>query len=243
MQFLNDIFTKNVLESSTSFADGQPFPMAVFDNFLPVDYALSMYNEIHNLDDKIWKEFTRKGSYMKEFNKISMAPLAFNLTAYLHSAEFLNQLTNLTGIAGLIPDPHLVGAGYSRSFAGDTLQIHTDFNWNNSLSLHRALSLIIYLTPGWEPDWNGGLDFYDKMQENIVTHVDCLFNRCLIWQYNKFGWHGHTKPLQCPVDKPRTTFRLFYYTSNSTYLPDDPPHRSQYWIDENKLPTDNRDHK
>jgi Rps23 Pro-64 3,4-dihydroxylase Tpa1-like proline 4-hydroxylase len=243
MKKLTDILTTNVFEDEQEFKTAKPFPMKVIDNFLPENVAHSMFDEIQSVDKSLWKHFTRNGSNMYELNKMELTPLAFEVMGYLHSKNALDSLEKITGIKGLIPDPHLVGAGYSIAMPGDTLQPHTDFNWNDTLKLHRAMSLIIYLTPDWKPEWNGGLDFYDKTRTNVESHVDCLFNRCLIWQYNKFGWHGHINPLNCPEDKPRTTFRLFYYTSNSSYLEDDPPHRSQYWMDENGMPHDRRDHK
>ena len=243
MEKLSDIFEKSVFPGKESYKDGQPGPMGVFDNFLPQDVALNLYNEALSIPDEHWKVFTRNGSHMMELNKLHLTPCAFELVNYLHSSYMLDQLSELTGIPGLLPDPYLVGAGYSKSFPGDTLKLHTDFNWNDTLKLHRACSFIVYLTPEWQSEWHGGLDFYDHGREQVVTHVDCLFNRCLIWNYHKQGWHGHIHPLSCPMDRPRTTFRLFYYTSNSTYREDDPPHRSQYWIDEKGLPTDQRDHK
>ena len=243
MKKLTDIFTTNVFQTTDEYKSAHPGPMGVIDSFLPDDTAIDLYNEIFTIDDSNWKQFTRNGSRMMELNKLELAPTAFNLVGYLYSSYALNQLSILTGISGLIPDPHLVGAGYSKAYSGDTLQTHTDFNWNDTLQLHRACSLIIYLTPDWNPTWNGGLDFFDHTRSTVVNHVDSLFNRCLIWNYHKFGWHGHVKPLTCPSDKPRTTFRLFYYTSNSSYRQDDPPHRSQYWIDNNGLPTDNREFK
>jgi len=244
LEHLADVFSKNIFKGSTDFASAKPVPMGIIDNFLPEDVALAMYKESCSIDNSVWKTFTRNGSHMKELNKMELAPVAFNTLNYLHSSEFLKSLSNYTGIEGLIPDPHLVGAGYSKSYNGDILNIHTDFNWNEELKLHRALSLIIYLTPGWKTEWGGSLDFYDSKKENIVTTVDTLFNRCLIWKYDRFGYHGYTNPVQCPENKHRSTFRLFYYTSNSTHLLEDPPHRSLYWVDEiTKLPYDKRELK
>jgi Rps23 Pro-64 3,4-dihydroxylase Tpa1-like proline 4-hydroxylase len=175
---------------------------------------------------------------------MELTPVAFDVLNYFHSSYFLNSLSNYTGIKGLIPDPHLVGAGYSKSFNGDILNVHTDFNWNEQLQLHRSLSLIVYLTPDWKEEWGGALDFYDSKKENVVTTIDTLFNRCLIWKYDRFGYHGYTNPIQCPQDKNRTTFRVYYYTSNSTHLLNDPPHRSLYWIDETtKMPYDKKAQK
>lgn len=241
MKKLTDVFNKNTFKESPEFSLGKPIPMGVVDNFLPEDIALEMHNESQTIKNDNWKTFTRNGSHMMELNKMGLAPIAFDTLNYLHSSNFLNSLSEYTGIKGLIPDPHLVGAGYSKSFNGDILNVHTDFNWNEQLQLHRALTLTLYLTPDWKAEYGGALDFYDSKKENIITTVDTLFNRCLIWQYNRFGYHGYDKPIQCPEDKNRTTFRVFYYTSNSTHLLDDPPHRSLYWVDEKtKMPYDKK---
>ena len=34
-----------------------------------------------------------------------------------------------------------------KSYKGDTLQVHTDFNWVEELALNRAVSIIIYFNP------------------------------------------------------------------------------------------------
>lgn len=244
MNKLTDIFTIDLFKDASAFESGAPLPMTVIDNFLPDLVARSLFKESNSVDDAEWKTFTRNGSHMKELNKLHLTPNAFELVSYLHSGHFLNQLSEYTGIDGLIPDPHMIGAGYSKSFNGDTLKTHNDFNWNDTLQLHRALSLIVYLTPEWNPAWGGALDFYDSAKENVVTSVDTLFNRCLIWKYDKVGYHGYEIPINCPEDTHRTTFRVFYYTSNSTHLKDDPPHRSQYWIDPlTKMPYDVKEEK
>jgi len=243
MEKLDDFFTKNIFDTAEDYLSAQPGPMGVIDNFLPNDVALALHNEMNTVPDEHWKTFTRNGSHMMELNKLHLTPLAFQLVNYLHSSYVLDQLCKLTGFSSLIPDPYLVGAGYSKSFHGDTLKLHTDFNWNDQLRLHRACSIILYLTPDWDPAWHGGLDFYDQKRKEVVTHVDCLFNRCLIWNYHKYGWHGHLKPLNCPPNIFRSTFRLFYYYSNSSYNPDDLPHRSQYWINDDGLPTDKKEYK
>lgn len=244
MNNLNEIFEKNVLHTDEDFNSVIPLPMIQVKDFLPKSVAHSLYSESQTIPNEHWTEFTRNGSFMKECKKLEYAPVAFNLVAYLHSSAFIKNLEQITRISGLIPDPHLVGAGYSRSFTGDTLKKHTDFNWNDSLKLHRALSLIIYLNPDWNPAWGGALDFYDRSGKTIVRSNPCLFNSCLIWKYDKYGFHGYESPLTCPENSPRTTFRLFYYVSSSEYKLDDLPHRSLYWIDEKtNEPYDKKEYK
>lgn len=203
-----------------------------FENFLPETVAKDLFTESQSIPLIHWKTFDRNGSHMKELNKIHLMPKGFEIMNYLHSSPFLSYLENLTGIERLIPDPHLIGSGYSKSFNGDTLKIHTDFNWNNELSLHRALSLTIYLTPNWKTEYGGALSFLDRNRQKEIFKADCLFNSAIIWKHSKYAFHGYKDPIQCPEGLSRNTFRLFYYVSNSKYDPNDPPHRSLYWYDE-----------
>jgi len=213
------------------YALSQPVPSATLDTFLPNNFAKRMFVEAQTIPAECWSTFTRKDSLMKECVKLEHMPVARELLAQLHSSEGLRWLEALTGISGLIPDPYITGAGYSKSWSGDSLKIHTDFNWNEQLKLHRACALIIYLTPDWKPEYNGAFEFWDANKTECVRSVDCLFNRAIIWNDHKRGFHGYPKPIECPENMHRTTFRLFFYTSNSTYKQDDRPHRSLYWYD------------
>lgn len=216
------------------FQKAKPTPNIVLDDFLPRQLALELARECSNIPKEHWTEFTRNGSHMEECKQLTVMQIARRTVEELNSSATIKWLERVTGINGLLPDPHLIGAGYSRSYPGDTLQIHNDFNWNEELKLHRTLSMIIYLTPGWKPDWGGGLDFYDHRREHVVKTIYCTYNRMLLWQYHPRNFHGYTEPLKCPSGLTRNTLRLFYYTSNSTHNPNDPPHRSQYWYDPDK---------
>lgn len=214
------------------FIQGQPVPFLIVKDFLKKDIALELNEECQSSNPDDWKTFTRNGSHMKEYNKIENLPTAYKFYSYISSSPFLKQLEAVTGIEGLIPDPHLIGAGYSKSFKGDTLQVHTDFNWNDSLKLYRVLSLIVYLTPDWTMEWGGGLDLYDRERKNVVSTFPCLFNTGVIWKYDELAFHGYTTPINCPEDKSRNSIRAFYYTSNIEHSSDFKPHRSLYWFDE-----------
>jgi len=213
------------------YSSGKPSPNIVLDKFVPERIAHELHRESNNIPEEYWTTFTRNGSHMKECRKLNHMAFARRFIEEMNSSQMLTWLEDLTGIQGLIPDPHLTGAGYSKSFNGDTLKIHNDFNWNDQLRLHRAVSFILYITPGWRPEYNGGLRFYNETQQQVIKTVDCLFNRAMIWSYTPTNYHGYTDPIQCPSNMSRNTIRLFYYTSNSTYRNDDLPHRSQYWFD------------
>jgi Rps23 Pro-64 3,4-dihydroxylase Tpa1-like proline 4-hydroxylase len=234
----------DVAELHTQYSSAKPLPMIQLKDFLPESLAIDLYNESQSIPNEHWTEFTRNGSHMKECKKLDVAPVAFDFVSYMHSSFVLNWLEQLSGIDGLMPDPYLTGAGYSRSFKGDTLKVHTDFNWNEKLKLHRALSLVVYITPSWQEAWGGALNYYDRNRENVEAVVPCTFNNCVIWNYTDRAFHGYEVPLSCPEDITRNTYRLFYYTSNSSHKREDPPHRSLYWIDPaTKQPYDIRTQK
>jgi len=229
---------------NNTFVGTPPYPMIVLDNFLPIDYANKFKEECETIPNEHWSDFTRRGSSMKECKKLEVAPIAFDFVNQMHSALGMEWLEKVTGIKDLIPDPHLVGAGYSRTYRGHSLKVHTDFNWNDRLKLHRMLSFIIYLNPDWDESWGGGLRFYDFNNEKVIQDVPCVHNRVIIWRYHKRGFHGYPDPLACPVGISRNTFRLFFYVSDAQHRDDDRPHRSLYWFDkENGEPYDIPTHR
>lgn len=216
---------------NNEFVSTPPFPMIILDDFLPNEFALQLFEECENIPEKYWTNFTRRGSGMIECKNLLPAPVAYNFVNQMHSALGMEWMTGLTGIKDLIPDPYLTGAGYSRIFNGESLKVHTDFNWNDQLKLHRMLSFIIYLNPNWKEEYGGHLNFYDFNNEKIIQHVEPKFNRAIIWRYHKRGFHGCPDPIMCPPDMSRNTFRLFFYISESVPRHDDRPHRSLYWYD------------
>jgi hypothetical protein len=226
---------------SVDYSHGQPIPWITFDDFLPKHILQNIQEEINTIPKHLWGKFTRNGSYMLECNNLKFSPKIRQLVLELNSGEFLKWLESVTGLEKLIPDPHLIGAGLMRCYAGHNLKLHTDFNWNEELHLNRALSLIIYFSKDWKPEWNGALEFWNFDKTQCLHKIDPLPNRMLLWDYNNKFVHGHPAPLICPDGISRDGLRLFYFTSNST--PSYPPHRSLYWFDEQKGPYDRRENK
>jgi len=223
----------NYQKLNDEFVGTPPFPMIVLDDFLPANITQSMASETHDIPEHKWTEFTRRNSHMQECIDMSVCPVAREyFVNYMHSQAGMQWLSKVTGIADLIPDPYLVGAGYSRSYNGDFLGIHTDFNWNESLKLHRMLSLILYIEPDWKPEYGGNIVFKDFNNDKVIQDVVPMFNRCVIWRHHKRGFHGYPDPITCPDDISRKTFRLFFYVSNASHDAKDLPHRSLYWFDE-----------
>jgi Rps23 Pro-64 3,4-dihydroxylase Tpa1-like proline 4-hydroxylase len=208
-------------------------------NFLPIDVTRKLARELDEIPLEDCKNFTRRGSNMYEHNRLQDTPVADEVVHALHSSQFINWLQKVTDTVDIIPDPHLIGAGYSKAYKGDSLKVHTDFNWNDELRLHRRLNCIIYLNENWKDKYGGHLEFWDTQNENMLSTIKPDAGNLLIWSYHNLAYHGYPDPMMCPENEPRRNLRLFYYVSNAK--PDDkhPPHRSLYWFDKNtKTPYD-----
>jgi len=218
------------LDFQVDYANGTPVPWLYFDNFLPDKIFKKIQKEIDQIPKYIWQTFNRNNSQMSECNDLTFSPTIRELVLNLHSSEFVKWLETVSSHKKIIPDPHLIGAGLMRCSTGDSLKIHTDFNWNEQLQLNRCLSLILYLHPHWDKSWHGGLEFWDFERAKKLHTIECVPNRLIVWNYHSKLFHGHPTPLECPTTVHRDGLRLFYFQSNST--PIEKPHRSLYWIDE-----------
>lgn len=221
-------------------ASSDAFPMLEVPYFLSPLLVTSMAAELDQIPLRNCKHFIRRGSNMYEHNDLDATPQAQAVVNVLHGRRFLAWLEAVSGVQGLIPDPHLTGAGYVKSFAGDSLQIHSDFNWCDQLKLHRAVSLIIYLNRDWDQSWGGALNFYAEDRTSIINSVLPGSGNLFIWRYHPLALHGYPSPMTCPSTHSRKALRLFYYTSNALPSEQDPPHRSLYWTDAEGYPCDDR---
>lgn len=223
------------------YSHGLPVPWLTFDNFLPADLLKQVQDEIDEIPQHIWSEFTRNNSFMLECNNMKYCNVIRELVLNLNSGEFVEWLQGISGIEKIIPDPHLIGAGLMRCFNGHSLKLHTDFNWNEQLHLNRSLSTILYISKTWNPEWGGNLEFWDFEKKKCIHQVMPKPNRLLVWNYDPRVIHGHPTPITCPDSASRDGLRMFYYKSNA--VPTIPPRRSLYWFDETSGPYDRKENR
>ena len=222
----------NFNQLNKKYVGTPPYPTLCLDNFIPSETVKKMKEECNNLS---WdKTFTRADSHMLEKLDIDECPVALEVKNQLSSKKFLKWLGDITGHYDLIPDPYMIGAGYMRCGRGDSLKIHTDFNFCNEIKLYRMLSLIVYLNDEWKEEWNGDLQFWDFERKACVKKYYPNAGRMVLWRYHRLGFHGHPDPINCPQNVFRDGFRMFYYVSeHSDYKLDKNPHRSLYYFDSN----------
>jgi Rps23 Pro-64 3,4-dihydroxylase Tpa1-like proline 4-hydroxylase len=216
------------------FRAARPFPHLVIDDFLPRETA-----------ERVRVEFdqTRRGwDLYRHYNERKLAvssldslgPHTRALFQALQSRRFVELVEGLTGIEDLVADPDLDGAGLHQVEPGGFLNVHTDFlSHAKRRTWSRQVNLLLYFNRGWQPEWKGDLELWDREVTRCERSIAPLFNRCVLFRTDEHSYHGHPHRLACPPGETRRSIALYYFrdegapraVSSTHYraLPGDPP--------------------
>jgi hypothetical protein len=194
----------------------KPFKHLYVDNFFPLEFAemcLRFFPEVNATDwdaakdDDIEVKFRTK--WESEFDSPDGIVSAVRI---LNSSIFLNAMSVAMGIAKIVPDPYFSGGGLNVTNRGGLLDVHVDGNYHDASGLNRRLNAILYLNHGWENSWGGEFGLYDETGDNCVKKIAPLFNRLVIFDSNDKSFHGLPDPVKFPLQTPRRSIILYYYT-------------------------------
>ena len=201
-------------ERAEQYRTAPSFPHIVIDDFLPAWVLDRIIAEFPGPDDVEWRRYAAEREVkLASKDPTLIPPFTQSVLAQLNSKAIIDFLEVLTGVGGLIPDPHLWGGGLHQIQAGGHLKIHSDFNWHEQLLLDRRLNLLLYLNKGWQPEWGGALELWDRDMSHCVERIEPIANRCVVFNTTDYSFHGHPDPLTCPPDRSRRSLALYYYTN------------------------------
>lgn len=196
------------------FKDASPFSYIVIDDFLPVPVLDKVLEEFPQATDIKWNEFKTAQELKLANSKYEQFPEnTRHILNQFNSAPFCEFLEELTGIEGIIPDPHFHGGGLHQIQTGGYLKIHADFNLHQKLRLDRRLNVLIYLNKDWEESYGGHLELWERDMSKCAHRVLPVFNRCVVFETTSDSFHGHPDPLTCPPNRSRRSLALYYYTN------------------------------
>ncbi len=195
------------------YVGARPFEHAVFDDFLPeavVDEVLAEFPAPAQGD---WMAYESENERkLASRGDAEMGPATLHLLSELNSAAFLDFLEQLTGISGLVPDPHFEGGGMHQIVAGGHLNVHVDFNRHPRTGLQRRLNVLLYLNRGWKEEYGGALELWSAEERRCEKRILPLFNRLVVFSTTERSYHGHPEPLSCPEGETRKSLALYYYS-------------------------------
>jgi hypothetical protein len=196
------------------YAAADPYPHIVIDDFLSSAVLERVLAEIPRPGEAGWIEFDdARGKKLASKVETQFGGATRALLYQLNSSVFIDFLETLTGIRGLIPDPHFWGGGVHQIVRGGFLKVHTDFNRHPRLKLDRRLNLLLYLNPEWQEEWGGHLELWDRDMTECRKRILPTFGRCVVFSTTDFSNHGHPDPLNCPEGTTRKSLALYYYSN------------------------------
>src|SRR4051795_519961 len=198
-----------------AYASAHPYPHTLFDDFLPEGTLEAVLAEFPRPKGADWFAFdsaTERKLATKD--DTLMGPATRRLLAELNSGPFIDFLERLTGIEGLIPDPHFVGGGLHQIERGGHLKVHADFNRHPRTELERRLNVLIYLNRNWKDEYGGAFELWNEDMTAAVQKVMPYFNRCVVFSTTSTSYHGHPEPLACPEGQTRKSMALYYYSKD-----------------------------
>jgi hypothetical protein len=211
---------------NSQYENAQPFPHIALDGLFDLDTLRAIESEFPAAD-QMGGNFTGEieGGKFTESDSEAFGPITQEFVAACNSGPFLNALSSLTGIPGLIPDPYLAGGGQHQTGRGGRLKVHSDFNVHPFLNLTRRLNMLVYLNEDWDPAWGGKIELWNKDMTQAEVAVAPALGQVVIFSTTDNSFHGLPDPLDCPPDRFRRSLAFYYFTADETT----PEARSTRW--------------
>jgi len=206
------------LGQRASYRGARPYPHAVFEEFLGEAIAAPLARNFPGPDHPGWmrRDYREQAGRLGQLQRTGFAGVDAgirHLLAELSGMAFLDFLSDLTGVEGLIADPHFRGAGLSLTLAGGHLALHADFNRDRARHLERRVTVLYYLCQDWHPSWGGALELWDERRTQCEASYLPVLDRLLVMDHGDTNWHGHPAPLSCPEGRFRASVSAYYYVA------------------------------
>ena len=209
-----------------TYQSARPFPHIAMQDVFDIDVLRAINAEFPSSSDMAGR-FTGEieGGKFTETDYAKFGPVTQSFVAACNSGPFLQSLTKLTGIEGLIADPYLSGGGQHQTGRGGRLKVHSDFNVHPFLNLTRRLNMLVYLNEGWQEAWGGALELWDVDMTRAEVTIPPVMGQVAIFTTSDISFHGLPDPLQCPEGTYRRSIAFYYFTADGTT----PEPRSTLW--------------
>jgi len=202
---------------AAAFARREPFRHVVIDDFLDAAFAARLLEQFPAFERGNARNEAGQPGGKSTIERVRALGDAYaTLDDLVRTRMFLDVVGSITGIPGLLYDPHYFGGGTHENRDDQDLDPHIDFNRHPLEPWHRRLNLIVYLNHDWDDAWGGSLELHSdpRSPDDRVEIVTPLFNRCVIFETTESSWHGFGR-ITLPDDRKalsRKSVALYFYT-------------------------------
>lgn len=208
-------FTEAEIEALAGrYRGAKPFPHLVLDDLFNPRLLENIEAEFSSLDQASAQIYDH--ALQTKRSSRTDAALPEHTQSYfnhVYSGPFIRFLTQITGIAGLLPDPSLLGGGMHEIRQGGRFDIHVDFQKHRLTGLDNRFVLITYLNKDWREEYGGLLELWGQNPPECLARVAPEFGRTLIMEVSGRSAHGHPEPVNAPDGRSRRSVAAYYYTN------------------------------
>ena len=209
----------NWMEVERQYKSALPFNHVIIDDFFLPQVAEQLANEFPDYNDPSLGYYNNAIENKKVFNKWDKFPkMTYQAFTMLGRFNFLFKMRGLIGDPNnteLWMDHGLNGGGWHMHTRNGNNNVHLDYNIHPKLGEQRKLNIIIYMTPDWQPEWEGGLELWShdpetRRPKDLVKTVENKFNRAVIFDTTQNSWHGLPNKIKCPEGVVRKSLAAYY---------------------------------
>jgi Rps23 Pro-64 3,4-dihydroxylase Tpa1-like proline 4-hydroxylase len=218
---IQDYFFSELLHiNSNKYKETLPFPYAYQDNFLDLQFATNLQEEILSIKSEEWDRYENPFEQKNTLrDKFSFPPLLMKLFKHFESESFVQKLSDICDVS-LILDTTRNFWGVHTYKNGDKLDIHLDAERHPTIGYKKKITLGLYLSANWKEEYGCELEIWKGDQKSIQEKIRCIapiFNRLVLFTCNDVSWHGNPEPCISPSDSTRI-FVTISYLSDETSL-------------------------
>ncbi|MGT2507934.1 hypothetical protein [Cupriavidus basilensis] len=138
------MINKKILEEAVSLREGfqgaKPFKHLCIDNFFDTESAERLLSDFPSFQSQnALNEFGAVGGKAVVTTLKDISAFYAQVYDYLLSSDFMAQMSAITGIPDLMPDPGMYGGGTHENIHGQEMDPHVDFNYDQDHGYHRRV--------------------------------------------------------------------------------------------------------
>jgi hypothetical protein len=197
-----------------AFVSAKPFRHLMLDGLFSEAVLDGILDEFRDVSWDDWVRYDNANERKRGMRpNTQLGPASQAYVNAIHSGLFVDFLTYVTRINGLLPDPTLKGGGLHEIPQGGKFAVHIDFTKHPVTRLDNRLVLITYLNRGWQPSYGGALELWSAGRGQRVVEVQSIFGRSILFDQSPQSWNGHPNPVSAPAGRTRRSIAAYYYTN------------------------------
>lgn len=128
----------------------------------------------------------------------------------LNEPTFVDALSRLTGVPGLVADASLYNSGLFITPTGGWHRVHEDFPRHPHTGLWHRAAALLYCSD-WAPGWGGELELWPPDMSAVGRTIPPLPGRLVVFETGPATRHG-LRTVQFPNGAPRVVLATRYYS-------------------------------